>query len=644
MKPAIFPKRGSGNGLSPQAELSSSGTEMPASVLEPLQARSSSSSSSSSSSNPFDAYGDAPPEAPGVKPRAGALTAFAAAPESQAAGSSGRGAAAAAASAAVLYPEGLPKFLGLLRPTITFGVGRLTLSRGMDFIAHFVAVSTLVFFVFILFAVNWMQKLCLPIVSNWTHNCTLAVGAFMALLAIFSWRSAANFDLKRSKVFLFLLGWRLHVFLLLSLLMVLGLALKPQLNAHVENSVRVCMLRQEATAAAAAAAAAFPLPISRVSLLPTLPLPVLNYAGPAHPAPWGVRTPENAPAAQPAAANQQQQQQQQQQQEANKESTSETKPLPEAAQSPDQTGGPPDAAQGQAAEPGAPAGAPSAAAGAPNSNPTAGGNEQQKTQTEKTQEELQPAANGPAAAAAADAPAAGETAAAAAGSEASASPETAAQQEPAAAAATAAPPAAAAAPPAAAAAPPAAAAAAAPAGAAEAPKPAAAEAEPSAAAAEAGAAAEEAQQQEREGSGAAADAAQTAAAAKLQQQQQQQQQRALQAAQVAAVKETNAAVVMVLVVASLALVFELYLMYACWSFKVWLERGYEAVVLAGVAPFAPVDGGNGWLAYAVRMPQTVQLETYGGNAGGAGHLPVFVQTTDSSDCFANVNLPMTGRW
>ncbi|CDJ43223.1 hypothetical protein, conserved [Eimeria tenella] len=623
MKPAIFPKRGSGNALSPQADLAASGTEMPASVLEPLQARSSSSSSCSSSSNPFDAYGDAPPEAPGVKPRPGALTAFAAAPESQSAGGSSRGAAAAAAaSAAVLYPEGLPKFLGLLRPTITFGVGRLTLSRGMDFIAHFVAVSTLVFFVFILFAVNWMQKLCLPIVSNWTHNCTLAVGAFMALLAIFSWRSAANFDLKRSKVFLFLLGWRLHVFLLLSLLMVLGLALKPQLNAHVENSVRVCMLRQETTAAAAAAA--FPFPISGVSLLPTLPLPVLNYAGPAHRAPRGVRTPESPPAAHPAAAKEQQEQQQ----EANKESIDGTKPLPEAAQSPGQTGGPPGAAQGQAAQPGAPAGAPSAAAGAPNSNSTERGKEEQKTENEKTQEELQHAANGPAAAAAADAPAAEETAAAAAGSEGSAGPEPAAQQEPAAAAAAAALPAAGA--PAAAEAPPAAAA--------EAPKPAAGEAESSAAAAEAAAAAAEAQQRkEREGSGAAADAARAAAAAKVQQQM-------LQAAQVAAVKETNVAVVIILVVASLALVFELYLMYACWSFKVWMERGYEAVVLAGVAPFAPVDGGNGWLAYAVRMPQTVQLETYGGNAGGPGHLPVFVQTTDSSDCFANVNLPMTGRW
>lgn len=58
---------------------------------------------------------------------------------------------------------------------------------------------------------------------------------------------------------------------------------------------------------------------------------------------------------------------------------------------------------------------------------------------------------------------------------------------------------------------------------------------------------------------------------------------ALEAAQRSAIQESNAVVVVVLVLASLALLFELYLVYACWSFKVWMERGYESVVLAGAS-------------------------------------------------------------
>lgn len=65
---------------------------------------------------------------------------------------------------------------------------------------------------------------------------------------------------------------------------------------------------------------------------------------------------------------------------------------------------------------------------------------------------------------------------------------------------------------------------------------------------------------------------------------------AVEAAQRAAVQESNAVVVTVLVLASVALVFELYLVYACWSFKVWMERGYESVVLAGECEVMTTEG------------------------------------------------------
>lgn len=170
MKTPIFSSGGCGPGLSDHPGAPASSTEMPASVLEPLQAR-----SSASGTNPFEQY-EAPDTSAQISETGGACTAFASVPDRDSGGGH------AGNSSPVLYPEGLPRFLGLLRPTMTFGIGHSTLSRGMDFIAHFVAVTTLVCFFGIIITVSWMQKLCLPLVRYWNHNYTLGFGAFMAVL------------------------------------------------------------------------------------------------------------------------------------------------------------------------------------------------------------------------------------------------------------------------------------------------------------------------------------------------------------------------------------------------------------------------------------------------------------------------------
>lgn len=132
----------------------------------------------------------------------------------------------------------------------------------------------------------------------------------------------------------------------------------------------------------------------------------------------------------------------------------------------------------------------------------------------------------------------------------------------------------------------------------------------------------------------------------------------------------------------------------------------HAINASGVPSLSTMDAENGWLAYAVRTPQTVQMETYGTDgeqlaytrllgdlsrdvpvdgwsraalspetsdlqyvsqfvalkascnmlysvlffvpwrnaARECGRLPLFVQTTDASDCTAHLGLPITGRW
>lgn len=150
------------------------GTELPASVLEPLRARDIDINANiNANTNPFVHYeGASSSPAP---PPGEASTAFASS-------SANECETRRQINSSVLYPEGLPLFLGFLKPTTTFGVCRCTLSRGMDFIAHFVAVTTLICFLLFLFIIKWMQKLCLPIATHWDHRFTLGIGALMALL------------------------------------------------------------------------------------------------------------------------------------------------------------------------------------------------------------------------------------------------------------------------------------------------------------------------------------------------------------------------------------------------------------------------------------------------------------------------------
>lgn len=580
MKSPIFSSRNNGPGLIDEPGGPANSADLPASVLEPLQAK-----SGSSCTNPFGQY-ETQDTSQRDSQAGGACTAFAAASGiSSDGGHMGH-------TASVLYPEGLPKFLGLLRPAMTFGIGHSTLSRGMDFIAHFVAITTLACFFGVLTAVSWMQKLCLPIASYWDHNCTLGFGGFTAVLAIFSWRSATNFDLKRSKVFLFLLGWRLHSFLLLSLLMVLGLALKPQLHAHIENSVRACVVGT-----------------SGGEISPVPPPVSTGFAPQAPSFPDGH-------AITPALSD-------------NKPRAMETLAVTAHAPSdtPSTTAGGTGAAEATEAfthlrESGI------TSAGSPSSIQQALPLQERETQASDVQPQHAGAANsgkqspdidlfnGQAANAGSD------NGDAEAGNGAAANPPEPKESHAAASLvhdATSAE-----------------GVSASPAG--EAPR-----ATPSS---EAGTGSEPLDSETH---------AEGPSPALLRESPQMPQtpaptlapdgqKLALEAAQRSAVQESNAVVVVVLILASLALLFELYLVYACWSFKVWMERGYESVVLAGAPPFSTMDAGSGWLAYAVRMPQTVQMETYGNDACGTNRLPLFVQTTDTSDCAAHLGLPITGRW
>ncbi|KAL8453237.1 hypothetical protein Emag_001969 [Eimeria magna] len=530
--------------------------DLRASVLEPLQR-----SSDSYGTNPFEA-----PESDDAFPKithvGEAQTAFASASSSR----TGGGRAAHASS--MLYPEGLPKFLGLLRPTMTFGIGHSTLSRGMDFIAHFVAITTMVSFLGLLFAVSWMQKLCLPIVRHWDRNYTFGLGAFTVLLA--------NFDLKRSKLFLFLLGWRLHFFLLLSLLMGLGLLLKPQLHAHIESSVRACVLERTRSD--------FPPQYLNVSMAPeppsSLPSAVTNDrepllldlpsheahamapsatavdeapTSPAVAAP--IREDEGGPFEPPhhgesSAANAA---------ETNRPSADLTRPAaPVQPELPSQ--GPQagrvnwDEKSSSQAPPIArlidlSAAAPGGAGAKEHFNSNSSAQEDNVPTPSSTSDTV---ANESASPAGISSPHEVPHASTASGTLAMR-----ASQEP-----------------------------------------------------------EEAQLQnsEKELSQNKPETAQPV----HQTLDVEGQKRAVEAAQQAAVQDFNAIVVAVLVIASIAVVFEIYLFYACWSFKVWMERGFESVVLAGASPFPTLDAGNGWLAYAVRMPQTVQMETYGQEGESAG--------------------------
>ncbi|XP_026190183.1 uncharacterized protein LOC34623839 [Cyclospora cayetanensis] len=613
MNPSFFPGRGCGNGLLQQADIPAKSEEMPASVLEPLQ----SSREDVTSTNPFDDYEGDPSASSHISQAKASSTAFAATGDSGSRGGHMRNAASS-----VLYPEGLPRFLGVLQPTVSFGLYRSTLSRGMDFIAHFVALTTLLSFFATILAISWMQKLCLPIAKQWNSNYTLVFGAFMALLAVFSWRSATNFDLRRSKFFLFLLGWRLHALLLLSLLMILSLAFKPQFNAHVQNSVRSCML-----ASNSAESSSFRLSPSSASLLQSVQLSGLQASdallrASAMPSitEEGLGTPgfsaKGVQSAYPVVVSEKATDAEPTGQSADVKKVVKPSPLTPAGKLASQQEVASPAVSGQEPELLAEGGGKSFTGGTDSNQPIAvDSSSSPPSQPESGQEEgearvadegvsgtaisaeqqespaagvLTPSGDGtvvgkvPEVKDARNAPEQGSPLQA---DTATAPPDSSAHQD---------------------------------------------EAPDSTAAA---ASSEEAQ------------AGHEAADQKPAQTLELEKQRArLEAAQHAAVQEANAFVLVALVVASFALVFELYLMYACWSFKVWMERGYESVVLAGVAPFATADAGDGWLAYAVRMPQSVQMETYGADAGRPGRLPLFLQTTDSFDGFAHFGLPMTGRW
>lgn len=566
------------------------GAHMPASVLEPLQAR-----SDSSCTNPFGQY-DTHDTSQQTSEAGEARTAFAAASGLTSDGGHMENAAS------VLYPEGLPKFLGLFHPAMTFGIGYSTLSRGMDFIAHFVAVTTMVCLFGVLTAVSWMQKLCLPIVSHWDHNYSLGFGAFMVVLAIFSWRSATNFDLKRSKVFLFLLGWRLHSFLLLSLLMLLGLALKPQLHAHIEDSVRACVLGSNGSGISPG-----PPPVSvgfvpQTSANPDTPLtPALSDANPGsmETSAAASQAPEDAPSAT-----------------AGKVPKAEARGMPtpaqESGETPATTAAPPLVPQTSLVQQ-------SETLPVQQSEPPASAVQPGDTGTGDSGK--QPGDNSPVGSSDIPAATAGEGIGVAAVENGAATAPAGPQETPTAVTLL--------------------------------------QNADSVAAITAAQATSSSEVPFHGSTGSTPSNTEThvdkqAAAVPQESQQTPQppapkvefdgQKLALEAEQRSAVRESNAVIVVILVLASAALLFELYLVYACWSFKVWMERGYESVVLAGAPPFSTMDTGSGWLAYAVRMPQTVQMETYGNDARGPSRLPLFVQTTDTSDCASHLGLPMTGLW
>ena len=414
---------------------------------------------------------------------------------------------------------------------------------------------------------------------------------FCVFSAIFSWRSAANFDLRRSKVFLFLLGWRLQTFTFLTVLMVLSLILKPQLNAHVQDSVRTCVLQQHSSGGSSSNL--LPVRLSSLSLFPTLPLPEYKTANipppSASPSEGGVRTPQSAakvqatadsaaaaapdntaqeqgetnkteqllqvsaetPEAkrndgetqdeqttqhsnQPVDVTRQQDQQQQQQQPAADAAS------PTAAVSPAATAPPAETDSSAAAAP--VAAVPSAATASAAAVPATAADLPVAAPAAPAADE---GAEGPSAATAGAAEGREDASSnAAATQQQESAAVAAAQQETAAATATAAE-------------------GSTPSEAATAAAPASAPAATPAATPEAAAPPPAADEESIE----------TA--------KQHQQQLAVEAAQAAAVRETDFAVVIMLVSASVALLFDLYLMYACWSFKVWMERGYEAVVLAG---------------------------------------------------------------
>ncbi|KAL8451843.1 hypothetical protein Emed_001723 [Eimeria media] len=588
MNSQIFSGRACGPWLSDQPGRPADADDLRASVLEPLQR-----SRDSCGTNPFEA-----PESDDAFPKithvGEARTAFASASSTR-----GGGGGRAAHASSVLYPEGLPKFLGLLRPTMTFGIGHSTLSRGMDFIAHFVAITTMVSFLALLVAVSWMQKLCLPIARHWDRHYTFGLGAFTILLAIFSWRSAANFDLKRSKLFLFLLGWRLHTFLLLSLLMGLGLLLKPQLHAHIESSVRACVLERTKSefpsqylnvSVAPEPSSSLPSVVTsdhepllldlpgqheaHVSAAPATAVDELSSSSPVTAAP--IREDESGPSEQLPHG------------ESSAVNAAGTKPpSADVTQSPAPVQQPEVPSQGQQAGRLNQGGKSNSQAppiarliDLSAASPSAAGAKEQLNRSRSEQEgnlSLPPSTS--------DTTVANDLASPAdiSGSH-EVSHDSNVLETP--------------------------------------QKPA------------------EARPQTSEQSQNKVETAQPVKPLV----DVEGQRRVVEAAQKAAVQDFNAIVVAVLVIASIAVVFEIYLFYACWSFKVWMERGFESVVLAGASPFSTLDAGNGWLAYAVRMPQTVQMETYGQEASDAGRHPLFVQTTDTSDCGAHLGLPMTGRW
>lgn len=597
MKPPIFPTRGCGPALDDQPGVSGNSVDMPASVLEPLHAR-----SGASATNPFREY-DTQESPQQLTQVGGARTAFASVSDRTSGGEHRENAPL------VLYPEGLPKFLGLLRPTMTFGICNSTLSRGMDFIAHFVAITTVVCFLGILITVSWMQKLCLPIARQWNGNYTFGFGAFMAILAIFSWRSAANFDLKRSKVFLFLLGWRLHFFMLLSLLMALGLALKPQLHAHIETSVRACVLENTK-----GDLSRFHPPVSTVFALPTLSRAFVKDFE--LPAALDMSANEGKSVEVPAATAQ----------------APSEKPVATAAKTGEAEVGKTPTNRGVSTDifvanqpvlpmvstPMRNSETPSvdmqlagvAPVGSSNEPPVANNVTTSNDGSEKTNyqsgsadvgkstdaafagpQEL-PKTNSPASATKGATSTPTVPASPLEGSPSAASPSEVQPQE----SATSTPQ-------------------------------------------------ETDTHTEETAAAQPKDSQVTPQQLPAPAQELERQKLAVAEAQRSAVQESNTIVVVVLVLASVALLFELYLVYACWSFKVWMERGFESVVLAGAPSFSAIDTGSGWLEYAVRMPQTVQMETYGNDGGrGSRRLPLFVQTTDNSDCAAHLGLPMTGRW
>ncbi|OEH78575.1 hypothetical protein cyc_08006 [Cyclospora cayetanensis] len=549
MNPSFFPGRGCGNGLLQQADIPAKSEEMPASVLEPLQ----SSREDVTSTNPFDDYEGDPSASSHISQAKASSTAFAATGDSGSRGGHMRNAASS-----VLYPEGLPRFLGVLQPTVSFGLYRSTLSRGMDFIAHFVALTTLLSFFATILAISWMQKLCLPIAKQWNSNYTLVFGAFMALLV--ASRSAVVFYLPASDALL-----RASA---MPSITEEGLG-TPGFSAKGVQSAYPVVVSEKATDAEPTGQSAdvkkvvkpSPLtPAGKLASQQEVASPAVSGQEPELLAEGGGKsftggTDSNQPIA--------------------VDSSSSPPSQPESGQ---------EEGEARVADEGV--------------SGTAISAEQQESPAAGV---LTPSGDGtvvgkvPEVKDARNAPEQGSPLQA---DTATAPPDSSAHQD---------------------------------------------EAPDSTAAA---ASSEEAQ------------AGHEAADQKPAQTLELEKQRArLEAAQHAAVQEANAFVLVALVVASFALVFELYLMYACWSFKVWMERGYESVVLAGeagqgivgrrIAPALPhsqrrMQATDGSLMQIQRG--CVYSACAGAAAGRPGRLPLFLQTTDSFDGFAHFGLPMTGRW